>query len=107
MIGNSLMRARLGLAAIALSAALLTMPAWAADLTGPASGYTPGAIDKSLAGTTINLLVPPWGAYKQAKLDDFTARTGITVKVQTVDFESDPRQDRHGCSERPARRRYH
>ena len=71
-----------------MSAALLTMPAWAADLTGPASGYTPGAIDKSLAGTTINLLVPPWGAYKQAKLDDFTARTGITVKVQTVDFDS-------------------
>ena len=70
-----------GLAAVALSAAFFTAPAWAAD-------YTPGAIDKSLAGATINLLVPPWAAYKQALLDDFTARTGITVKVESVDFNS-------------------
>src|SRR5205085_1411972 len=39
-------------------------------------------------GTTISLLVPPWAAYKQALLDDFTARTGITVKVESVDFDS-------------------
>ena len=71
----------LAVAAIALSAALFTAPAWAAD-------YKPGAIDKSLAGTTISLLVPPWAAYKQTLLDDFTARTGITVNVESVDFDS-------------------
>lgn len=81
-MGVSVMHTRLwSLAAVALSTALVTMPAYAAE-------YTPGVIDKSLAGTTISLLVPPWAAYNQALLDDFTARTGITVKVESVDFDS-------------------
>lgn len=82
MIGFSGVKARvLASAAVVLTAAFLTAPAWAAD-------YTPGAIDKSLAGTTIDLLVPPWAAYSQKLLDDFTVRTGITVNVESVDFDS-------------------
>jgi multiple sugar transport system substrate-binding protein len=82
MIGASVMHTRLwGLMAVALSAALVTTPAYSGE-------YTPGVIDKSLSGTTISVLVPPWATYKQAMLDDFTTRTGITVKVETVDFDA-------------------
>jgi len=82
MIGFSGVHPRVvALTAVALSAAFFAGPAGAAD-------YTPGAIDKSLAGTTITLLVPPWAAYKQALLDDFTARTGISVNVESIDFDS-------------------
>ena len=79
------------LTAVALSAVLATTlvacssPSPAA---GPANQSTPGAIDKTYAGTTISLLVPSWATFKPAILDDFTQRTGITVKVQTVAFDA-------------------
>lgn len=34
------------------------------------------------------MLVPNWATAKEADLADFTQRTGITVKVNTVDFDS-------------------
>ena len=81
-MGVTAMNTRLlGMAAVALSATFVTMPAYAGE-------YTPGVIDRSFEGTTINLLLPPWGAYKPEMLDDFTARTGIKVVVETVDWDS-------------------
>ena len=80
-----------GLAVVALSAVLATAlvacssPSPAAE---PTSQSTPGAIDKTYAGTTISLLVPSWAAFKTGILDDFTQRTGITVKVETVAFDA-------------------
>ena len=89
MTGFSMMNKRLpGLMALALSAALFTVPAYAAGSTSPASGYTPGVVDKSFAGATISVLVPPWATYNQTLVDDFTKRTGITVNVETVDFDA-------------------
>lgn len=83
-----------GLTAAALSVALATVlvacssPATSTSASGPASSYTPGAIDMTYAGTTINLLVPSWASFKPEILADFTNRTGITVNVETVDFDA-------------------
>lgn len=82
---------RSGLTVIALSGALATALvacSSSSPATGPTSDYTPGAIDKTYAGTSISVLVPSWASFKPDILADFTDRTGITVNVQAVDFDA-------------------
>lgn len=47
-----------------------------------------GAINRSYAGTTISVLVPPWEAYKKSVLAEFTKRTGIKVKLTSLAWDS-------------------
>ncbi len=46
-----------------------------------------GVIDKHLAGTTMKLLMPPWGDMGADEFAKFTDRTGITVQLETLPFE--------------------
>lgn len=47
----------------------------------------PGTINKSLSGTTLNFLMPPWGDMGKAEFQKFTDRTGIMVNLQTLPFD--------------------
>jgi multiple sugar transport system substrate-binding protein len=47
----------------------------------------PGTINKSLSGTTVNFLMPPWGDMGKAEFQKFTDRTGIKVNLQTLPFD--------------------
>ena len=47
-----------------------------------------GFINKSYAGSTITVLLPPWGQMPNSELAKFTKATGIKVKLQVVDFDS-------------------
>ena len=40
-----------------------------------------------LAGTTINVLLPPWYKFSQDMLGDFTNKTGIKVNLQIMDWD--------------------
>jgi multiple sugar transport system substrate-binding protein len=48
----------------------------------------PGVINKSLSGTTMNLMMPPWGDMGKAEFQKFTARTGIKVNLQALPFDT-------------------
>jgi multiple sugar transport system substrate-binding protein len=54
----------------------------------PASGFKPGALDRKYAGTTISVMMPPWGTFKASELQQFTAKTGIKVNMQTLAWDS-------------------
>jgi multiple sugar transport system substrate-binding protein len=72
------------------SVAVVTSAVAAAAATAPsASAPTDkGFLNKSHAGSTINVLLPPWGQMPKTQLAKFTAVTGIKVKLQTLDFDS-------------------
>jgi multiple sugar transport system substrate-binding protein len=55
--------------------------------TAAASCPAPGTINKSLSGTTLNFLMPPWGDMGKAEFQKFTERTGIKVNLQTLPFD--------------------
>src|SRR5690348_5876913 len=55
--------------------------------TAASSCPAPGTINKSLSGTTLNFLMPPWGDMGKAEFQKFTDRTGITVNLQTLPFD--------------------
>ena len=54
----------------------------------PSSGFTPGKLDKSHSGTTISVMMPPWGSFKADVLKQFTAKTGIKVSMQTLAWDA-------------------
>ncbi|MGN6741976.1 MAG: ABC transporter substrate-binding protein [Amnibacterium sp.] len=54
----------------------------------PAAGYKPGVLDKKYAGTTITVMMPPWGSFKKSVLAQFTQKTGIKVDMQTLAWDS-------------------
>jgi multiple sugar transport system substrate-binding protein len=55
---------------------------------GAAAGCpAPGTINKSLSGTTLSFLMPPWGDMGKAEFQKFTDRTGIKVNLQTLPFD--------------------
>ena len=60
----------------------------AAKPSGAAGGFKPGVLDRTYAGTTINVLVPAWAAQPAASIAKFTAATGIVVKQETLDFNA-------------------
>jgi multiple sugar transport system substrate-binding protein len=82
------------LAAAAVAAATVTSVLAACSGSSGGSGATaasscpaPGTINKSLSGTTLNFLMPPWGDMGKAEFQKFTARTGIKVNLQTLPFD--------------------
>ncbi|MCU1474277.1 MAG: extracellular solute-binding protein family 1 [Amnibacterium sp.] len=54
----------------------------------PAAGFKPGSLDRKYAGTTISVMMPPWGSFKKSVLQQFTAKTGIKVNLQTLAWDS-------------------
>jgi multiple sugar transport system substrate-binding protein len=54
------------------------------SLAGPAAH---AASDQPYAGQTISVLLPPWGTLPKAMTDAFTAKTGITVDMQTQGWD--------------------
>lgn len=60
----------------------------AADSTGPAGGFKPGVLDRTYEGSTISVMMPPWGSWKESELKRFTAETGIEVNLQTLAWDS-------------------
>jgi multiple sugar transport system substrate-binding protein len=79
------------LAAAGAAAAVLALTACSSPSGGgaaPASGFTPGKLDKSHSGTTISVMLPPWGSFKSAELAGFTKKTGIKVDLQTLAWDA-------------------
>ncbi len=56
----------------------------ASKTTPAATGYKAGAINRQYAGTTITVLLPPYGAMPQTQLAKFTKETGIKVNLETL-----------------------
>lgn len=54
----------------------------------PAAGFKPGSLDRKYAGTTISVMMPPWGSFKKPVLQQFTDKTGIKVDMQTLAWDS-------------------
>lgn len=50
--------------------------------------FTKGVLDKQFAGQTIHVIVPSYAAMPKASLAQFKQQTGITVDLQTLDFDS-------------------
>ena len=82
------------LAAAAVAAATVTSVLAACSGSSGGSGATatsscpaPGTINKSLSGTTLNFLMPPWGDMGKAEFQKFTQRTGIKVNLQILPFD--------------------
>jgi multiple sugar transport system substrate-binding protein len=82
------------LAAAAVAAATVTSVLAACGGSSGSSGATaasscpaPGTINKSLSGTTLNFLMPPWGDMGKAEFQKFTQRTGIKVNLQILPFD--------------------
>ncbi|MDQ1513303.1 MAG: multiple sugar transport system substrate-binding protein [Microbacteriaceae bacterium] len=79
------------LAAAGAAAAVLALTACSSPSGGaaaPASGFTPGKLDKSHSGATISVMLPPWGSFKSAELAGFTKKTGIKVDLQTLAWDA-------------------
>ncbi|AEJ40207.1 extracellular solute-binding protein family 1 [Sulfobacillus acidophilus TPY] len=55
--------------------------------TSPAAGYVPGSINRQFAGTTITVLLPPWGAMPASQLAKFTKETGIHVNLEIMPWD--------------------
>jgi multiple sugar transport system substrate-binding protein len=82
------------LAAAAAAAVTVTSVVAACSGSSGGSGATaasscpaPGTINKSLSGTTLNFLMPPWGDMGKAEFQKFTVRTGIKVNLQAIPFD--------------------
>src|ERR1700748_1591467 len=74
---------RLAAAAVAAATVTSVLAACGGSSGGSgASGPAPGTINKSLSGTTLNFLMPPWGDMGKAEFQKFTQRTGIKVNLQ-------------------------
>jgi len=80
------------LALVGATAAALALSACSSGGGGgsatPASGFKPGTLDRKYAGTTITVMMPPWGSFKSSVLKQFTQKTGIKVDMQTLAWDS-------------------
>ncbi len=83
--------ARLLAAAVAVTTASLvaacSSPSGSSSSVAAATCAPPGTINKSLSGTTLNFLMPPWGDMGKAEFQKFTDRTGIKVNLETLPFD--------------------
>lgn len=52
------------------------------------SQSTSGGLSKKYSGTTITVLLPPWGQMPQSSLDEFTKQTGIKVKMESMSWDN-------------------
>ncbi|SNB73931.1 carbohydrate ABC transporter substrate-binding protein, CUT1 family [Arboricoccus pini] len=70
---------------------LRAMPMAAMLLLTAAGGVLPAAAiaadAQPYAGQTITVILPPWGTLPKALLDDFTAKTGVNVDLQTLGWD--------------------
>ncbi len=92
LVRQSTPRRRLAAAAAAAVTATSVVAACSSSSGGSAataasSCPAPGTINKSLSGTTLNFLMPPWGDMGKAEFQKFTERTGIKVNLQTLPFD--------------------
>jgi multiple sugar transport system substrate-binding protein len=78
-------------------AAVVAATVAALGLTGCTSGgastssqavASPGVLSTAYKGTTIDVLMPPWGTFKKDVLAKFTAQTGIKVHMQSLAWDS-------------------
>lgn len=77
--------------AVVLASVAVLISAVAAAAAAASSASAPpdkGFLNKSQAGTTITVLLPPWGLMPKPQLAQFTKATGIKVNLQTLDFDS-------------------
>jgi multiple sugar transport system substrate-binding protein len=76
--------------AVLASVAVLVAAVAAAGATASSASAPPdkGFLNRSHAGSTITVLLPPWGQMPESQLAKFTKVTGINVKLQTLDFDS-------------------
>lgn len=51
-------------------------------------GFRPGVLNRAYAGTTINVLLPPWGQMPKSQLAKFTAATGVKVNLENMAWDS-------------------
>ncbi|HEY8317716.1 MAG TPA: sugar ABC transporter substrate-binding protein [Amnibacterium sp.] len=90
MMGSRTRWRRLALAGATVAA--LTLSACSSGGGGgsatPSSGYKPGSLDRKYAGTTITVMMPPWGSFKKPVLQQFTDKTGIKVDMQTLAWDA-------------------
>lgn len=54
----------------------------------PSGGSSAAVINKDYAGTTITVIMPPYGALPKDMLAKFKAATGIDVKMQSLDWNA-------------------
>lgn len=54
----------------------------------PAGGFTPGKLSRAYSGTTVSVMMPPWGSFKKDVLAQFTKRTGVKVNLQTLAWDA-------------------
>lgn len=52
------------------------------------SSYKAGSINRQFAGTTITVLLPPWGAMPKSQLAKFTKETGIHVNMENISWDA-------------------
>ena len=71
-----------------LAVVALAVSAAGAATTGASAPPDKGFLNKSHTGSTITVLLPPWGEMPKSQLAKFTSLTGIKVKLQTLDFDS-------------------
>ena len=83
-------KSRLMMAAVGAVAALVILSGCTSSPASDTStgNYTPGKLTKAYSGTTISVLLPPWGTFPQSELKKFTSETGIKVKMQTLAWDS-------------------
>jgi multiple sugar transport system substrate-binding protein len=76
--------------AVLASVAVVVSAVAAAGATASRASAPPdsGFLNKSHAGSSITVLLPPWGQMPKSQLAKFTNATGIKVNLQTLDFDS-------------------
>lgn len=87
--GRSLLGSgRLVVGFVALSVVAAACSTSTATSPSSLSGYKAGAINRQYAGTTISVLLPPWGQMPKSQLAKFTKATGIKVNLQEMAWDS-------------------
>lgn len=81
-------RARMVAVAVAVTALALAGCTSGGGASSQAPAAPPGTLSKAYKGTTIDVLMPPWGSFKKSELAKFTAETGIKVNMQTLAWDS-------------------
>jgi multiple sugar transport system substrate-binding protein len=54
----------------------------------PPKEFHAGVLNRAYAGTTINVLLPPWGQMPKSQLAKFTDATGIKVNLEDMAWDS-------------------
>lgn len=66
----------------------LLMTGCSSASTGSSNQKITTKIDKTYSGSTITVLLPPWGQMPKSSLDEFTKQTGIKVKLENMSWDN-------------------